>query len=375
MKATLVLIGAGNIGTHAAPLLARIPGVGALTVVDQDVFTAANARGQAIEPGDVGKPKALVIAERLRRQAPGLVVCGFHAPLEHLPLGTFRADLIVTGLDSRRARQQVNEIAFRVGGVPVIDGGVRADGLLARVSVYDPRDPNAACLECGWSRADYARLEQILPCQVGTGSGATPPTNAPAALGGLVAALQALEAEKWLGRRADRLPAGSEVMIDAAAHTYQRTTNRRRPSCRFDHACWRVTPVAASPATLTVADALVLGARGSDGTPRDGDTLAVAGQAFLAALVCAACGTARPAGKLVVALQPSDLCCAVCGHQNAPRGFDLEARLALATLSSRALRRPLATFGIRSGDVVTVTRAGRARHFELGARRAARRQR
>jgi hypothetical protein len=82
--------------------------------------------------------------------------------------------------------------------------------------------------------------------------------------------------------------------------------------------------------------------------------------------VCAACGAARPIARLAVTLRSRDRVCAVCGQENVPRGFDLSDCIDPAALPAGALRRPLRAFGLRGGDVFTITHAGGARHFELG---------
>jgi len=63
----VLVIGLGGVGSHAAEALAR-SGVGRLTLVDFDLVcvTNANRQVQALK-GNVGKPKATVLAERLRR--------------------------------------------------------------------------------------------------------------------------------------------------------------------------------------------------------------------------------------------------------------------------------------------------------------------
>ena len=70
---------------------------------------------------------------------------------------------ILAALDSRQARQVVNQAAWRLG-VPWIDTGVNAaQGLLARVGVFVP-GPDGPCLECGWSARTYDLIEQAHPC-------------------------------------------------------------------------------------------------------------------------------------------------------------------------------------------------------------------
>ena len=63
----VVVVGAGgNIGSHLAPHLVRLPGVGRVTLVDRDRYERGNLPFQDMEAGDVGRPKAEVQAERGR---------------------------------------------------------------------------------------------------------------------------------------------------------------------------------------------------------------------------------------------------------------------------------------------------------------------
>src|SRR5262249_13379669 len=151
------------IASHLGPLLARIADLEHVTLIDRDHYEEKNLGGQAITPSDLGKSKAAVQRRRLRQIRPSLSVEAIAAPLEDLPLGLFRADLILLCLDSREARGRGTEIAWRLG-VPWLDAGVRADGLLARVNAYDPQLVGGPCLECAWGEADYRALEQSYPC-------------------------------------------------------------------------------------------------------------------------------------------------------------------------------------------------------------------
>ncbi|HEY7545044.1 MAG TPA: ThiF family adenylyltransferase, partial [Blastocatellia bacterium] len=58
---TVILVGAGgNIGSHLAPHLARMPEVGRVTLIDKDFYESTNLRSQDITARDVGKSKAAV---------------------------------------------------------------------------------------------------------------------------------------------------------------------------------------------------------------------------------------------------------------------------------------------------------------------------
>jgi adenylyltransferase/sulfurtransferase len=172
-------------------------GIGRVTLIDRDTYEKKNLLSQDITPQDVGRSKAAVQARRLRRINPALRVDVIVDAVQNVPLGQLRADIILACLDSRTARQYVNQAAWRLG-VLWIDSGVEGRGLLARVNVYVP-GPDTPCLECAWDEQDYEALEQTYPCQGETGEPA--PTNASSSLGALAASLQAIECQKLLSHK------------------------------------------------------------------------------------------------------------------------------------------------------------------------------
>jgi hypothetical protein len=161
--ATVVLAGCGAIGSHAVPHLARTPGVRQVVLVDPDEYENKNVRGQDIRARDVGRRKVEVQAERLHQIRPELQVVAVADRLERLPFAHFRNAFLVGALDSRVARQALNQAAWRAGS-PWIDMAVDGPGLLCRVSVYRP-GVGSPCLECGWDADDYRSLRQVLPCE------------------------------------------------------------------------------------------------------------------------------------------------------------------------------------------------------------------
>jgi adenylyltransferase/sulfurtransferase len=250
-NASVLLAGAGNIGSPLASLMARA-GVRLLRIVDRDSVEVKNLRNQAFHPADVGRPKAEALAEQIQGQFPGITVEARTADLEHLPLDQFHVDVVLGALDSRRARQAlVSEIAWPLG-VPVVDGGV-GEGLVGRVQVFVP-GPAAACLECCWGNEDYRRLAEEYPCTANDTAGA-PATVAPAFTGTVVAGLMAAEAVRILGGQA---PAESqEIAFDLVHRRFLVSRLRRAPRCRFDHAVIREFIRPAHPhAAATVGDLL-----------------------------------------------------------------------------------------------------------------------
>jgi len=161
--AKVVLAGLGTIGSYAAGLVARMPRVGHLTLVDPDTYEAGNLLSQNIEPDAVGQPKASAQARALRALRPDLEIRTFCKRLEELPLGEYRDAIVLGALDSRAARLGLARRAWSVDSVYVdtaVGGGA---SLEARADVYLPGD-DAPCFECGFSQDSYAELDQVYPC-------------------------------------------------------------------------------------------------------------------------------------------------------------------------------------------------------------------
>ncbi|MEL6347454.1 MAG: tRNA threonylcarbamoyladenosine dehydratase [Myxococcota bacterium] len=108
-RAHVMVVGLGGVGSHAAEALLR-SGVGTITLVDFDLVcvTNTNRQVQAMR-GTIGKPKANVLAERLRLINP-------HATVRAVPLfyeariadqllgGRRRPDFVVDAIDNVTAK-------------------------------------------------------------------------------------------------------------------------------------------------------------------------------------------------------------------------------------------------------------------------------
>jgi molybdopterin/thiamine biosynthesis adenylyltransferase len=337
-KKHVVVAGAGgNTGSHLLPHLARMSAIGRLTLVDPEFYEPANLAVQNIDRVDVGQPKVEAQAEKLRRIRPsigdsGLDVIAFQQRIEDVPRGLLRCDLIVSCLDSRAARQHVNEIAWRLG-IPFVDCGVLGSQNLVRVNAYLPAQ-DAPCLECAWGPDQYSALEQEYLC--GAGSGAFP-TMASSALGALAASLTAIEIAKLLhGDLADSL-AGKQMILDARRHTVQVTAGRRSPWCRFDHRTWQVEPWKCRPDSTTVGAALsVLG------------SLQVEGHRFAAELTCPACGHREAKLRLNRPL----VRCPKCDRRMVTTGFGSLQSLEPELVGENS-NLTLAEIGLCAGDIVS----------------------
>jgi molybdopterin/thiamine biosynthesis adenylyltransferase len=335
MKAGHIIVAGagGNTGSHLLPLLARMPELTKLTLVDPDFYESANLAAQSIESSDVGKAKVETQAAKLRQIRPDLEVAALRERIEDIPRGVLQCDLLVSCLDSKAARQHVNEIAWRLD-TPYVDCGVLGFQNLARVNAYVPSH-DSPCLECSWSADEYSRLEQEYLCA--PQAGAASPTDSSAALGAMAASLVAIEIGKFRrGESADSL-VSRQLIFDAQHHHALITTERRNPWCRFDHQIWHIEPWNCKSGTTTVQTAL-----------NDLGSLQVDGHRFISELVCPGCGGRHNAPRLNRPLMR----CAKCDRRMASSGFGPLERLDAGS-AREFMHLTLAQIGLRAGDIVS----------------------
>jgi len=85
VRTHVILVGAGGVGARLAPLLVKhLIAHDALTIVDHDIVELKNITRQHFTSADVGKPKALVVAQRAQAAAPspGVIVTGVQQKVE-----------------------------------------------------------------------------------------------------------------------------------------------------------------------------------------------------------------------------------------------------------------------------------------------------
>jgi molybdopterin/thiamine biosynthesis adenylyltransferase len=365
---TVCLIGLGNIGSPLASLLARLTElVGKIILIDGDIYDRSNLSSQEIGVRDVGKPKAIATADRLRQINAALEVVPLQRQVEELPRATLRADLFLAALDSLRARTFVNEIATRLG-VPWVDAGVEPDGRLVRVSVYRPSF-DGPCMECGLSDEAYNTMQQVLPCAGDPGDphvATAPSTRAPSYLGALAASLAAAECEHILRGTWDDSLAGRELVMSAQHHTHFVTNLGRNPHCRFDHASWALEKLESRPHEISVGQ--VLDGQLLAGVQENGDSrveLRVEPHRFVTKTRC---DKYRNAGDvLFLSGRTAKAKCSVCSGSMVPQHFYSLDRLAADALPDHLLRQSLADVGLQQGDLFSLSVGTVERHFELGA--------
>jgi len=122
-NSTVFMIGAGALGCEIAKNLALV-GVGKLILVDVDTIETSNlSRQMLFRPGDEGRGKAEVAAERLKQMNPYMEVEFHNKLLQEVPMNVYqKSDLIMGGLDNIKARLDLNNICLTLKK-PLIDSG------------------------------------------------------------------------------------------------------------------------------------------------------------------------------------------------------------------------------------------------------------
>ncbi|KAJ1720585.1 NEDD8 activating enzyme [Coemansia erecta] len=154
-EAKVLVIGAGGLGCEILKNLA-MSGFKDIHVIDMDTIDISNLNRQFLfRKADVGKPKAEVAAEFIRRRSPEVSVTAHFKRIQEMSEEFYLSfTLIVCGLDSIEARRWIN--AFVCGLVethgfegfkPIVDGGT--EGFKGNARLILPT--HSACFECGLS--------------------------------------------------------------------------------------------------------------------------------------------------------------------------------------------------------------------------------
>ncbi|MEM2237542.1 MAG: ThiF family adenylyltransferase [Candidatus Caldarchaeum sp.] len=154
MSAKVVIAGVGALGCEAAKNLALM-GVGELLLVDNDVVELSNLSRQMLYMDeDVGKPKALVAEDRVKKMNPSINVVGLQMDVRQIPEEVFaKADVLVSCVDNWPTRRWINSMAVEVGK-PLVD--IATDAYYGNVQVVVPG--KTACIEC--------HAEALIPTEV-----------------------------------------------------------------------------------------------------------------------------------------------------------------------------------------------------------------
>jgi molybdopterin/thiamine biosynthesis adenylyltransferase len=354
---SVTIVGLGTIGSVITQLVARMPGISHMVLVDPDRYDESNISTQNIDKSAPGNLKVEIQAAQIYAINPQIRVTRFSEPIENVPLQQLRSSVILSCVDSRSARQSINRIAWRCGK-PWLDAAINTPSLV-RLNAYHPAR-FTSCLECSWDQKSYDLLEQAYPCNPLNLPVAA--TNAPAELGALAAVLQAAELRKLLN---DDISGSTldcaQLMFDTATHEKHLLHFEVNEQCRFDHQSWCISQPGIDPQVSTMAD--LFDSLDSHTEP----AISLEGHSFATHLDCIACGRRSCIGlSLYRRLSKKVRTCSCGGYMFSTGYFSFES-ISRSDLSPSNLQLKLAVLGLRAGDVITVDDAsGNSHHVEIG---------
>lgn len=124
-SAKVLVIGAGGLGCPALLYLSAA-GIGTIGVIDFDVVELHNLHRQILySTDDVGKPKALIAAEKLKKQNPHSNILIFNEMLSETNAEKIisQFDIVVDGSDNFLTRYLVNDTCVKLN-IPLVYGSI-----------------------------------------------------------------------------------------------------------------------------------------------------------------------------------------------------------------------------------------------------------
>ena len=213
--ASALVVGVGGLGCAAATYLASA-GVGDLMLLDFDTVDATNLGRQVLfGPGDIGKAKAAVAADRLLLQNPGIRIRAMTERLDTDALlgAVTNAGVVLDCTDNFATRFQVSDACVAAGRCLVSGSAIRFEGQLA---VFGPDYGTSPCYRCLYTEAD----ESLLDC---AGNGVFAPVP------GVIGTMMAVEALKFLAGLDS--PRGTLSLYEGDSGRFHSVKIPKRPDC------------------------------------------------------------------------------------------------------------------------------------------------
>lgn len=144
LKSHVLIVGCGALGTAAANNLARA-GVGKISILDRDFVELNNLQRQMLfDETDVGEPKAIAAAKKLKLINSSIEIEPLVKDLNHTNVEEIikDVDLVLDGTDNILTRMLINDVCVREGIPWIYTGAIGTSGMTMNIL------PGAACIRC-----------------------------------------------------------------------------------------------------------------------------------------------------------------------------------------------------------------------------------
>ena len=115
LKSSVAVVGMGALGTVAAEILARA-GIGKLITIDRDIVELTDLQRQMLyDESDVGKPKAMAAAEKLRKINSEIEIVAAAADADYKNIAKLigKPDVVLDCTDNLETRFLINEYCLK----------------------------------------------------------------------------------------------------------------------------------------------------------------------------------------------------------------------------------------------------------------------
>ena len=210
-----VLIGLGGLGSVISMYLAS-SGIGEIVLIDHDEVEISNLQRQIIfQTEDIGKKKATVAREVLRRLNPKVNIDTFVGRVQKCPASLLQGTCVyIDASDNFDTRFFLNELSLK-NGIPLVSGAaVRFEG---QVSVFNLKR-SSPCYHCLFDSSEYRTEEN---CST---NGVLSP------LLGVIASMQVIEALKIIADFGTTLD-GRLLLYDSQLVEWTTLKLKKDPEC------------------------------------------------------------------------------------------------------------------------------------------------
>lgn len=219
LESTVAIIGCGAIGSVVANNLTRA-GIGRILIVDRDFVEMNNLQRQMLfDEDDIGTPKAIAAADKLRRvnsdvEIEAIVKDLNHTNAEKVVSGV---DLVLDGTDNMQTRFLINDVCVKNEIAWIYAGAVGTQGMT--MSIIPGTTP---CFRC------------FLPDVPEPGSLQTCDTiGVLNTIPGIIASIESTEAIKiLLGKKGITNVESNLIVYDAWSNTFENMAMMRDKGCR-----------------------------------------------------------------------------------------------------------------------------------------------